>query len=305
MTLGALWSGYPAIVADSCENLTQRTLGATERLRPDPGRPGRRTGFVRVDGLELRVAVEGAGPPLLLINGIGANIEMWAPFVAALHDRQVITFDAPGTGHSTRTRQPVRMRRLSRVVTGLLDELGYERVDVLGYSFGGALAQQLAHQSPDRVRRLVLAGTMCGVGLPANPVVLALMATPYRYYSKTHLQRISPLIYGGRSRREPEVLRRHLAARLTRPPSMLGYQWQLYALAGWSSLLWLHRLEQPTLVLHGEKDPIVPLVNSRLMAGRIPGARLHVLPAAGHLFLIDQPEEPAAMVMDFLDRDAA
>jgi poly(3-hydroxyalkanoate) depolymerase len=260
---------------------------------------------VTVDGLELRVAVEGEGPPLLLINGIGANIEMWAPFVAALSGRQVILFDAPGTGQSSRTRQPVRMRRLSRVVTGLLDQLGYDRVDVLGYSFGGALAQQLAHQSPERVRRLVLAGTMCGIGVPANPVVLALMATPLRYYSRTHLENISPRIYGGRSRSDPEVLRRHLAARLERPPSMLGYQWQLYALAGWSSVLWLHRLEQPTLVLHGEKDPIVPLVNSRLMARRIPGAQLFVLPKAGHLFLIDQPEEPAAAVMDFLDQDAA
>lgn len=275
-------------MADSSENTTKRTID-----------------FVRVDGLDLRVAVEGEGPPLLLINGIGANIEMWAPFVARLSGRRLIMFDAPGAGQSSRTRQPVRMRRLSRVVSGLLDALGHDQVDVLGYSFGGALAQQLAHQSPERVRRLVLAGTMCGIGLPANPLVLALMATPYRYYSRAHLERISPLIYGGLSRREPEVLRRHLAARMARPPSMLGYQWQLYALAGWSSVLWLHRLEQPTLVLHGEKDPIVPLVNSRLMARRIPGARLQVLPAAGHLFLIDQPEEPAAMVMDFLDRPAA
>ncbi|HEX3607015.1 MAG TPA: poly(3-hydroxyalkanoate) depolymerase [Candidatus Dormibacteraeota bacterium] len=259
---------------------------------------------MRVDGLELRVALEGEGPPLLLINGIGANIEMWAPFVSALSGHQLILFDAPGTGHSSRTRQPVRMRRLSRVVVGILDQLGYDRVDVLGYSFGGALAQQLAHQHPERVRRLILAGTMCGVGVPANPLVLALMATPLRYYSRSHLARISPVIYGGQSRRDPEVLRRHLAARLTRPPSMLGYQWQLYALAGWSSLLWLHRLEQPTLVLHGEKDPIVPLVNSRLMASRIPGARLEVVPAAGHLFLIDQPEQPAEIIMDFLEQAA-
>jgi poly(3-hydroxyalkanoate) depolymerase len=259
---------------------------------------------VHVDGLELRVAVEGEGPPLLLINGVGANIEMWAPFTAQLHDRQVILFDAPGTGQSSRTRQPVRMRRLSRVVTHLLDELGYDRVDVLGYSFGGALAQQLAHQSPERVRRLVLAGTMCGVGAPPNPLVLALMATPQRYYSRSHLERISPFLYGGASRRDPEALQRHLAARLRRPPGLIGYQWQLYAVAGWTSLLWLHRLEQPTLVIAGEKDPIVPLINARLMARRIPGAQLHVVPAAGHLFLIDQPEEPAAVIMDFLDQAA-
>jgi poly(3-hydroxyalkanoate) depolymerase len=301
-----LWSGYPAIVADSCENPTKSTH--VSALRPLPGSPGgaaRRTGFVRVDGLDLRVAIEGEGPPLLLINGIGANIEMWTPFVSALRGRQLILFDAPGTGQSSRPRTPVRMRRLSRLVTELLDHLGYDRVDVLGYSFGGAVAQQLAHQSPDRVRRLILAGTMCGIGAPPNPLVLALMATPYRYSSRGHLERISPLLYGGRSRREPELLQRHLQARLARPPSLLGYQWQIYAVAGWTSLLWLHRLRQPTLVLHGEKDPIVPLVNSRLMARRIPGARMHVVPDAGHLFLIDDPEAPAAMVMDFLDEKAA
>jgi poly(3-hydroxyalkanoate) depolymerase len=226
---------------------------------------------------------------------------MWTPFVSALHGRQVILFDAPGTGQSSRTRTPVRMRRLSRLVTELLDHLGYERVDVLGYSFGGAVAQQMAHQSPERVRRLVLAGTMCGIGAPPSPRVLALMATPLRYYSRSHLEKVSPRLYGGRSRRDPGALRDHLHARLTRPPSVLGYQWQIYAVAGWTSLLWLHRLQQPTLVLHGEKDPIVPLINCRLMAGRIPGARLHVLPEAGHLFLIDEPEEPAAMVMEFLD----
>jgi poly(3-hydroxyoctanoate) depolymerase len=289
-------------VAESCENPTKHTDVSAGRAGV---RIEQRIRFVRVDGQDIRVAVSGEGPPLLLINGVGANIEMWAPFASRLSGRRVILFDAPGTGESPRTRRPVRMRWLSRTVAGLLDALGHDRVDVLGYSFGGALAQQLAHQSPERVRRLVLAGTTCGLGVPGNPLVLALMATPHRYYSRSHLERVSPILYGGRSRRDRAVLQHHLQARVLRPPSVIGYQWQLYALAGWTSLLWLHRLEQPTLVMAGEEDPIVPLINARILARRIPGARLHVLARAGHLFLVDEPEEPAAVVTGFLDEAAS
>ena len=97
--------------------------------------------------------------------GIGGNIEMWQPFEQALEGSgiQTITFDAPGVGESTNWRRPRRMGALARTVDRLVGALGYEAVDVLGVSFGGALAQQLARQFPDRVRRLVLAATAPGV----------------------------------------------------------------------------------------------------------------------------------------------
>ena len=114
------------------------------------------TEFVTAAGLRLRVGRHGAGRPLLLITGIGANLDMWAPFARLVGDRELIAFDPPGAGLSQRPRRPLGMRGLAGVVRELLDALGLERVDVLGYSFGGALAQELAHRAPDRVRRLVL-----------------------------------------------------------------------------------------------------------------------------------------------------
>jgi pimeloyl-ACP methyl ester carboxylesterase len=81
---------------------------------------------------------------------------------------------------------------------------------------------------------------------------------------------------------------------------MEGLGWQVLAGAGWTSIHWLHRLTMPTLVLAGKKDELVPLVNSRLLASRIPDARLQVLPDAGHLFPLTHPEATARIVADFM-----
>src|SRR5690349_9840287 len=158
-----------------------------------------------------------------------------------------------------------------------VDVLGYSTVDVLGVSFGGVLAQQLTRQSPTRVRRLVLAATGPGLGgVPGSPRVLLALATPRRYIQPDYFRRIAGDVYGGDARRDPDAALHGSLARFTRPPSLGGYLAQLYAIAGWTSLPWLGRLRQPTLVLAGDDDPIVPLVNARIMHRLIPDARLHV-----------------------------
>lgn len=258
--------------------------------------------FVTAAGLRLWVARHGAGPPLLLINGIGAHLDMWAPFVPLAGERELIAFDAPGCGHSQRPRLPLRMPGLAHVVAELLDALALERVDVLGYSFGGGLAQEFARRAPDRVRRLVLCATAPGLGgCPPRPMAALMLATPARYYHPRLLALSVPHIAGGRTAREPGALAAQARARLFAPPDVIGYAYQLYAVAGWSSLPWLHRIRQPTLVMAGDDDPSVPLGNARLLAARIPGARLHVIKRGGHLFLLDEPESAASAIRAFLD----
>src|SRR5262249_10344885 len=114
--------------------------------------------FVVVDGHVVRVSVSGDGRPLLLIMGLGGNIEMWDPLARALtrHYIQTIAYDASGTGDSPARLVPYRMPGLARQVAHLLDALGHPQSDVLGVSFGGAVAQELALTEPRRVRRLVL-----------------------------------------------------------------------------------------------------------------------------------------------------
>jgi poly(3-hydroxyoctanoate) depolymerase len=258
---------------------------------------------VEVDGVSLRVSIRGTGTPLLLLMGIGGNLEMWAPFEEALDPRvvQTITVDAPGTGGSSAYRFPRRMSGLASTMDQMLDALGYDKVDVLGVSFGGALAQQLAHQAPDRVRRLVLAATGAGLGgVPASPRVLLALATPRRYYQPDYFRRIAGDIYGGAARHDPDATLHGSLARFHNAPSFRGYLAQLYAIAGWTSLPWLRRLPQETLVIAGDDDPIIPLVNGHMLNRLIPYSRLSIVRGGGHLFLLERPEEMAALVTGFV-----
>jgi poly(3-hydroxyalkanoate) depolymerase len=261
-----------------------------------------RTQRVRVAGINLRVARRGRGRPLLLLTGIGANLEMWRPFERLVRGRQVIAVDAPGTGLSDRPRYPLRMRGLARVVVALLDELGVDHADVLGYSFGGLLALELAHRVPDRVRRLILCATAQGLPIiPPSPVPALMLMTPARYYNPRLFRLMIPHIAGGRTRREPGQLEHQVSARLSRPPQLLGYGYQLYAASGWTSLPWLWRVTQPTLIIAGDDDPIIPLANPKLMARMMPAAELRIVRGGGHLFLLDEPESVIEDIHAFLD----
>jgi poly(3-hydroxyoctanoate) depolymerase len=261
--------------------------------------------FVRVDGNVVRVSIRGQGPPLLLIMGMGGNIEMWDPLERALvdHDIQTIAYDAPGTGESPSRLVPRRMSGLARHAAHLLDALALPRVDVLGVSFGGAVAQELALHNPHRVRRLVLAGTTCGLGsVPGNPLALAALVTPLRYYSPQFFRLVAPLLYGPGTAGDDRMLRAHLASRHARPPSWCGYVGQLSAAAGWTSLPWLHHVRAPTLVVSGDRDRVVPPVNARILAARLPNARRQMLDG-GHLFLLENPPAAAAAIARFLESD--
>ncbi|MEZ5375071.1 MAG: alpha/beta fold hydrolase [Acidimicrobiales bacterium] len=256
----------------------------------------------------LRVTVEqrGAGRPLLLINGIGATGDLFDPLRQHLRDRETIAFDAPGVGGSPGPLMPFSMRSVAATVAGLVDELGHDRVDVLGLSWGGALAQELARRHPEVVHRLILVATMPGVtSIPGRPAAVATLMSPARYYSPEYLKRIAPTLYGGAIRQRPDLLDEHAKQRAARPPSQLGYLYQLSAIQRWTSLPWLHKLPQRTLVLAGDDDPIVRLTNARLLAHRIPDARLHVVEGGGHLFLFTRSAEMADVIVDFLDTGAS
>jgi poly(3-hydroxyalkanoate) depolymerase len=254
-----------------------------------------------VGGQMLRVGVrrgETARPPLLLFNGIGANIELAEPFLDALAGFEAIIFDVPGVGGSPAPRLPYRPSSLARLSARLLDQLGYAQADVLGVSWGGVLAQQFAFQQPERCRRLVLAATSPGhLMVPGKLTVLLKMATPRRYKDPDYMKRVAGDIYGGALRASPELVGKHL--RHVRWSSDYGYYLQLIAALGWSSLPWLRFVRQPTLVMAGTDDPLVPLANGRILASLIPDARLVTIDD-GHLFLVTSASESAAVISDFL-----
>jgi len=256
-----------------------------------------------IDGRILRVGVRRSGkphPPLLLFNDIGANIELVEPFLEALDGPEAIVFDVPGVGGSPAPWRPYRPWTLARLSVRLLDELGHEQVDVLGVSWGGAIAQQFAFQHRKRCRRLVLAATSPGhLMVPGRLTVLLKMATPRRYKDPDYMKRIAGDIYGGNLRSSPELISRHL--RHVRWSSDYGYYLQLIAGFGWSSLPWLRLLAQPTLVMAGTDDPVVPIANGRILTKLIPNARMVTIDD-GHLFLVTSAKQCAELVSEFLNK---
>jgi pimeloyl-ACP methyl ester carboxylesterase len=258
--------------------------------------------IVSVGGASVRVHQRGQGRPLVLLNGIGGHVGMWEPLVAELEaTRRLVMFDAPGAGETAPLPRPARMGGLAAWTVGVLDELGLDRVDLLGYSWGGALAQQVARDYHRRVRRLVLVATVPGAGGRPPPLkVVATMLSPARFSTRERSREAAALLYGGDYR--PEGGGRGAALRTwnEEPPSTPGYLQQLFAITGWSSLPWLHRLRPRTLVISGDDDPLVPVVNARLLARLVRRCDLHLVPGGGHLWLLDHATESAAVIERFL-----
>jgi len=256
---------------------------------------------VSVLGQELRVSVRpGTGPPLVLCNGIGASLDLLQPFVDALDPGiPVIRFDVPGVGGSPPPSWPYTFATLARRLGALLDQLGHGTVDILGISWGGALAQQFAFQNPLRCRRLVLVSTATGfLMVPARPRVLARMLTPRRYVDPGYAASVAAELYGGQLREDPSLVFTLLDGH-SRRPSPRGYALQLCAGLGWTSLPFLPLIRQPTLLLAGDDDPIIRLANAKIMRRLLPNATLYVYPD-GHLGLITRAAQLAPVVADFL-----
>jgi poly(3-hydroxyalkanoate) depolymerase len=240
------------------------------------------------------------GVPLLMFNGIGGNIELMAPLARAMPERGVISFDVPGVGHSALPPRPYRLRDIARLAAALLDQYGHGQADILGVSWGGAVAQQFAHSFATHCRRLILCATAPGmVMLPAHPSVLLKMATPRRYMSRDYARAVSGDIYGGDFRTNPDLSADFF--KHVRWQSRLGYYLQLGAAWGWTSIHWLHRLRQPTLIMAGRDDPLVPLANAKLMHRLIPHSELQVFDC-GHMFLLTRDAASASAINEFLDR---
>ena len=255
----------------------------------------------RVGGLSLHVRDVGTGPPLLLINGLGAHTAMWAPVERGLPGMRLISYDSPGVGDSPAAVPPPSIPMLANLLAKLLDELGLDRVDALGYSFGGAVAQQFAFRHADRVRRLVLAATTPGLGGALGEwQSIAHAYNPLRYYSRDYYERSIGTMAGGQARHDEAFRRRHGAERSAKRPHPTSYYTQIVALSAWSSLAWLHRIAAPTLVITGDDDPLVPPANSLLLASRLRQARLATVPGEGHLLLFDDHGAAHPVIREFL-----
>lgn len=240
------------------------------------GRPA--ISIEHVYGLSLRVArwrAGAAGTPLLFLNGIGADIAAAAPLLTQIADREVWTLDMPGVGGSPDALLPYTAPTMAAVVMEIADRLGHKIIDLAGFSWGGALAQQVAVQFPGRVRRLVLMATTPTVSAPG---------------------------IGWAALLDEDMLASGLKLPTATP---LGLTYQSMAMAGWTSAAMLPQLKSmPVLVLMGERDGVVPACHGQAIAGLIDGAVVEVVPGS-HLFPFTHAAATAARISAFLDQGPA
>lgn len=257
-----------------------------------------------VDGRDLRVAIWRSGEvsdnlPILFFNGIGANIEAIAPLANHLPDRDFITFDMPGIGGSPDPVVPYNAILMSRIAALLLDRFEMPLVDVMGVSWGGAMAQQFAIQNGARTNKLILVATSAGMLMvPGNPKALVKMADPRRYIDPDFMAKHFKTLYGGMVGNKAEHISR------LKPPSKTGYFYQLMAMIGWTSAPFLPFMKTETLIMMGGDDQIVPVANGKFLKFLIPSSELMVVEDGGHLFLLSHVEESITAIRGFLDRAA-
>ncbi|HXF52200.1 MAG TPA: alpha/beta fold hydrolase [Dehalococcoidia bacterium] len=261
--------------------------------------------YARVNGVELYYEEHGIGEPMLLIMGFGGNTEAWAGQIPELSRYlHVIAFDNRGAGRSEKPDGPYSMEVFADDAAGLLQYLGVDSAHVFGVSMGGMIAQHLALRHPERVRTLILGCTTPGGPQAVSPspeVIAAFQAGGqerdprkaaeigfFYMYSDEYLSQ----------NREALLDRAERLAHLRAPEE--GLRGHFQAVMGHNALDRLHEVRVPTLVLTGDADPLVPPENSRLIASRIPGARLVEFPGMKHGFFIEGASLVNRVIIDFV-----
>jgi pimeloyl-ACP methyl ester carboxylesterase len=257
----------------------------------------------RSGSTELYFERTGTGAPVLLVMGLGMNATGWWRTVPVLAERlEVLAFDNRGVGRSDRPEGPYTAAEMADDCVAVLDAAGIERAHVYGISLGGMIAQEVVLRHPDRVDRLVLGATTPGGerSVPADESTLAFFARRAQMSAEDAVWASVPYNYGPRTRGERAgAIGEDIVQRLRFPIEPEPYRAQLEAALGHDAGERLGQISAPTLVVHGERDRMVPAVNAHTLAEAIPGARLDLWPEAGHLYPTDEPEADRR-VLEFL-----
>jgi pimeloyl-ACP methyl ester carboxylesterase len=260
-------------------------------------------GHVHVDGRELFYRRRGTGEPLLLVQGMSGTHLAWGDaFLGEVErDFDVIAYDHRGVGHSDRVTTPFSIADLAEDAAGLLDALEIEDAHVLGISMGGMVAQELALRHPGRIRTLALGCTYPG-GAEAQLTDPAVMRRLGEAISSGYRERalrigyeanVSEAFAGDSANYGPFL---QMATQL--PVALEVLMLQLQAIQAHDAAQRLAGIHAPTLVVHGTEDRMLPVVNGKLIARLIPGARLELLHGVGHMFWWEQPQRSAELVRE-------
>ncbi len=249
----------------------------------------------------------GTGHPVVFLSGLGGSrFGWWKQIEPFSRQFRVINMDNRDAGDSARGTGPYTIADMAEDTAGLIQNLKIAPAHIVAISMGGMIAQELVIQHPDLVDKLVLASTTAGgpAGVSPAPEITALLMRGATEDLETRVRKTYPLIAGlGYMAAHPEDLDQIVQFALARPMSVESYQRQLGACAIYLTrgvADRLGRITAPTLIVHGELDPLIPYPNGRYLAAHIPGARLVTLPGVGHLSMIEAPDRFNADVSQFL-----
>jgi pimeloyl-ACP methyl ester carboxylesterase len=261
---------------------------------------------VHANGIDIYYETTGSGDPLVLIAGLGYPLWQWHKMVPFLAERfQVVAFDNRGVGQTDKPAGPYSAQLLAADTVALLDALDIKKAVVAGHSMGGFVAQALALDYPDRVSALVLCSTNFGGPrhVPITPEAMAVLSDmtsdPLTRFTNGLKVSTAP----GWAEANPKILEEWIAWRMANPLDLAGYQSQMaigLALVAEDAAFEqrLPEISVPTLILFGAHDKVVPPQNAELLAEKIPGSKIDILPDAGHFFCIETPETAARIIID-------
>ena len=236
--------------------------------------------------------------------GLSFSMAMWGELRGILAQNfRTILLDNRGVGHSDVPMRHWNVAQMAEDAACVLDAAGVQTADVMGVSMGGMIAQELTLQHPERVRKLILGCTSCGGFKAVFPDARSLYTLGSPFMTRlARLRAVLPLIY------DPHTPQERIDADIARlkgnAPGVRGYLQQFTAILTWHSYKRLPRIHAPTLVVHGETDRLVPPANAPILANRIPGAKLKMIPQASHMFHTDQPDITRDTLLQFLKEDS-
>ena len=266
------------------------------------------TRYAKVNGINIAYRLQGEGPPLVLIMGYRLNSTAWpATFIEQLARRfTVITLDNRGTGRSDKPVEGYAIANMARDVCELLDKLALLQVNMLGYSMGGAIAQDFVRQYPDRVRKLILCATMAGGpgAAYAESAVVSVLRDLDGLSPEQAARRIWSVTYApGYLAQHRELAEEQMRREIALPTPLHAADLQFQAFAEFDGSKALAGIRSATLILTGDLDRLISPQNSQRMASRIPGAKLIVIAGGGHRIMWEATEECVLHILHFLDAD--
>lgn len=257
-----------------------------------------------INGIDIAYEIRGDGAPIVMIHGAQGDQTMFSAMAASFSDRfRVLTFDQRGSGLSDKPDMEYTIAMLADDTAALMDHVGFPAAHVIGVSMGGTVAQELVLRHPRKVLSVVL-----GCTTPGGPNSVRLgggaLAEAYSTRPMTAEDRGRALAEAAFTKgyldKHPEVVKGMIEARRNRPIDTAALGHRMNAIRSFDAYDRLPQIKCPTLVITGENDALVPSENSRILAERIPGAKLVMLEPAGHCFWLEQPEQSSEAISTFI-----